>query len=226
MAFVTIFVPLEALNIPTIGSICFHPSLLPKHRGPSSINWAVISGAQKTGLTVFWPNDGLDEGDILLQKEVEIGPEDTLGTVYFQKIFPMGVEAILESIELVRAGNPPRIKQDESLATYESWCRHEQAKINWNKSLSEIHNMIRGCNPQPGAWTTMNEVVLKIYDSSTVDAEGKPGEIVHLTEEGFTVAANGGGILVQRVRYGNDKKMAAQDYVNKFSINKGTVLGL
>ena len=225
MAFVTIFVPEVALNIPTNGSICFHPSLLPKHRGPSSINWAVISGAQKTGLTVFWPNDGLDEGDILLQKEVDIGPEDTLGTVYFQKIFPIGVEAILESIELVRNGNAPRIKQDESLATYESWCRHEQAEINWNNSLSAVYNLIRGCNPQPGAWTTLNGVVLKIYDCSTVDAEGNPGEIVQLSDEGFTVAVNNGGILVQRVRPDNDKKMAAREYVNHFSINKGTILG-
>ena len=119
MAYVTLFVPEAAREIPKFGSICFHPSLLPKHRGPSSINWAIISGATKTGLTIFWPSDGLDEGDILLQKEVDVDQDDTLGIVYFQKIFPIGVEAVIESIDLVRAGNPPRIKQDDSKSTYE-----------------------------------------------------------------------------------------------------------
>ncbi|HUF87039.1 MAG TPA: formyltransferase family protein, partial [Thermohalobaculum sp.] len=93
MAYVIIFIPEEARTIPRFGSICFHPSLLPRHRGPSSINWAIISGATRTGLTYFWPSDGLDEGDILLQKEVDVGPDDTLGTVYFKKIFPLGIEA-------------------------------------------------------------------------------------------------------------------------------------
>ena len=109
MAYVTIFVPEAARDIPTHGSICFHPSLLPRHRGPSSINWPIIWGETRTGLTVFYPNDGLDEGDILLQKEVEIGPDDTLGTVYFQKVFQLGVDAMLESVDLIKAGKAPRI---------------------------------------------------------------------------------------------------------------------
>ena len=138
MAYVTLFVPEAAREIPKFGSICFHPSLLPKHRGPSSINWAIISGATKTGLTIFWPSDGLDEGDILLQKEVDVDQDDTLGIVYFQKIFPIGVEAVIESIELVRAGNPPRIKQDESKSTYESWCKHEDAKIDWTRPIADL----------------------------------------------------------------------------------------
>jgi Methionyl-tRNA formyltransferase len=140
MAYVTLFVPEAAREIPKFGSICFHPSLLPKHRGPSSINWAIISGATKTGLTIFWPNDGLDEGDILLQKEVDVDQHDTLGIVYFQKIFPIGVEAVIESIDLVRVGSPPRIKQDESKSTYESWCKHEDAKIDWTKSVADVYN--------------------------------------------------------------------------------------
>ena len=127
MAYVIIFVPEEARDIPTHGSICFHPSLLPLHRGPSSINWPIIGGATKTGLTIFYPDDGLDEGDILLQKEVDVGPDDTLGTVYFQKIFPLGVAAVLEAVDLIRDGKAPRIKQDDSKATYESWCRKADA---------------------------------------------------------------------------------------------------
>ena len=154
MAYVIIFVPEEARDIPTHGSICFHPSILPKHRGPSSINWPIIGGATKSGLTFFWPDDGLDEGEILLQKHIDITPDDTLGTVYFEKIFPLGIEATLEAIALVKAGNPPRIVQDSSLATYESWCRKADAEIDWFKSSADVYNLIRGTNPQPGSWST------------------------------------------------------------------------
>ena len=105
MAYVIIFVPEGARDIPTHGSICFHPSLLPLHRGPSSINWPIIGGSTKTGLSIFYPNDGLDEGEILLQKEVDIGPDDTLGDVYFKKIFPLGLEACVEAANLIESGN-------------------------------------------------------------------------------------------------------------------------
>jgi len=103
MAYVTLFVPPEVLNIPTHGSIQYHPSLLPQHKGPSSINWPIIFGERKTGLSVFWPDEGLDTGPILLQKEVEIEPEDTLGSLYFNSLYPMGVDAMLEGVDLVKA---------------------------------------------------------------------------------------------------------------------------
>ncbi len=225
MAYVTIFVPDKARDIPTHGSICFHPSLLPLHRGPSSINWALINGATKTGLTIFWPNDRLDEGEILLQKEVAVDPDDTLGTVYFQKIFPLGVEAVLEAIDMVRTGNAPRIEQDDSKATYESWCKHEHAEIDWNRPVAEVHNLIRGTNPQPGAWTTIEGNVLKIYDCAKVETAGRPGEVIEVTDTGFTIAASGGGILVQRVRPHDDKKLSASEYISRINISPGLVLG-
>ena len=113
MAFVTLFVPEEFLNIPTHGSIQYHPSLLPAYRGASAINWPIIKGETETGLSIFWPDNGLDTGDVLLQKKTPISPTDTLGTVYFDRLFPMGVEAMLEAVDLVKAGKAPRIKQDE-----------------------------------------------------------------------------------------------------------------
>jgi methionyl-tRNA formyltransferase len=226
MAYVTIFVPEAARDIPTHGSICFHPSLLPLHRGPSSINWPIIGGATKTGLTVFYPNDGLDEGDILLQKEVEIGPDDTLGTVYFNKIFQLGVDAMLESVDLVRTGNAPRIAQDHSKATYESWCKRENAEIDWNRPVGEVYNLIRGTNPQPGAWTTFGGKTLQIYDSARVaEASGAPGEITEVSEGGFTVAAVGGGIFVKRVRPQGEGKMGAAEYAEGAGLAKGARLG-
>ena len=225
MAYVTLFVPEAAREIPKFGSICFHPSLLPKHRGPSSINWAIISGATKTGLTIFWPSDGLDEGDILLQKEVDVDQDDTLGIVYFQKIFPIGVEAVIESIDLVRAGNPPRIKQDESKSTYESWCKHEDAKIDWTMPVADVYNLIRGTNPQPGAWTTHNGEVLKIFDCSMSEVSGSPGEVKEISEDGITVGLKGGSLLIKRVKPENDKKINSYEYALKLELSCGEIFG-
>jgi len=104
MAFVILKVPEAVLNTPTHGTIQYHPSLLPRHRGPSAINWAIIHGDEKSGLAIFWPDDGLDTGPLLMTKEVEITPDDTLGSLYFDKLFPLGIEAMVESVDLVREG--------------------------------------------------------------------------------------------------------------------------
>ena len=226
MAYVIVFVPEAARDLPTHGSICFHPSLLPLHRGPSSINWPIIGGATKTGLTIFYPDDGLDEGDILLQKEVEIGPDDTLGTVYFNKIFQLGVEAMLESIDLIREGRAPRIRQDHGQATYESWCRKADAEIDWSKPAAEVYNLIRGTNPQPGAWTRLDGRTLQIFDSARDDgASGAPGEIVALDDTGFTVAAGSGGVTVKRVRPEGAGKVPAAEFAGAAGLAVGSKLG-
>ena len=226
MAFVTVFVPEAARDIPTHGSICFHPSLLPLHRGPSSINWPIIWGEAKTGLTIFYPNDRLDEGDILLQKEVEIGPDDTLGTVYFDKIFQLGVDAMLESVDLIRDGKAPRIAQDHSKATYESWCKAADVAIDWTKPVDEVYYLIRGANPQPGAWTRLNGKTLQIFDSvKAAGAGGAPGEITEITGDGFGIAAAGGQILVKRVRPEGGKKVPAGEFAAAEGLSAGARLG-
>ncbi len=150
MAFVLQFAPQDFVNIPKHGTIQYHPSLLPKYRGPSSINWPIIRGDTKTGLTIFRPTDGLDEGPVILQKETPIGPDDTLGTVYFDRLFPMGVQAMLEAADLVASGKHQEVVQDESQATYEGWCRKAEARINWANHVDFVYNPIRGCNPAPG----------------------------------------------------------------------------
>ena len=226
MAYMIIFVPEEARDIPTHGSICFHPSMLPKHRGPSSINWPIIGGATKTGLTIFWPDDGLDEGEILVQKEIDIEPDDTLGSVYFNKVFPLGVASVLEAIDLVRAGNPPRIKQDDALATYESWCRKADAEIDWSKDVSDVYNLIRGTNPQPGAWTTLGELEVQVYDSEkTTGDAGTPGEVTAVSEDTITVATTGGQIVVKRVKPKGGKKITAGEFAKSSNVVVGTKLG-
>ena len=139
MAFVTLFVPEEFLNVPTHGSIQYHPSLLPAYRGASAINWPIIKGEKETGLSIFWPDNGLDTGDVLIQKTTPISDTDTLGTVYFDRLFPMGVDAMMESVDLVKAGKAPRIKQDESLATYEGRCGPGNAKTAFMTYVGERH---------------------------------------------------------------------------------------
>ena len=227
MAFVTLFVPEDFLNIPTHGTIQYHPSLLPLHRGPSSINWPIIGGAEKTGLSIFWPDNGLDTGPILLQKEIEITSNDTLGSVYFDKLYPLGVVAMLEAVDLVKTGNAPRKIQDESKATYESWCSAEQAEIDWNKTASEIYNLIRGTDPAPGAWTLFNGHKLQVYAAQLLPAQQDctPGMVTKITDEGIVVAAPGGQIKIARVRPAGGQKVAAPEFVATSGISAGTQLG-
>src|SRR5215208_3625600 len=164
MAFVTLFVPENVLNTPTHGSIQYHPSLLPRHRGPSAINWAIIEGDAKTGVAIFWPDEGLDTGPVLMLREVEIAPDDTLGSLYFDKLFPLGVEAIVESVDLVREGRAPKLVQDEAQSTYESWCRKDDVGVDWSRPVADVYNLIRGANPRPGAWTTVGSERVDLLD--------------------------------------------------------------
>jgi len=225
MAFVTVFVPQEARETPKHGSICFHPSLLPLHRGPSSINWPIIGGAAKTGLSLFYPDDGLDEGDILLQREVEIGPDDTLGTIYFKKIFPLGVAAMLEAVDLFREGRAERTPQDHSKASYESWCRKKDVRIDWSQPVDQVYNLIRGANPQPGAWSEYDGKTLQIYDARKTGATGAPGEVIEVSAESITVAAAGGAIEVQRLRPEDEGKMAAGEFAAAAGLKPGAIWG-
>jgi len=231
MAFVLQFAPQDFVTIPKHGTIQYHPSLLPKYRGPSSINWPISRGEPKTGLTIFRPTDGLDEGPVILQKETVISPEDTLGTVYFDRLFPMGVQAMLEAADLVVSGKHRELVQDESQATYEGWFRDGEARINWANHVDVVHNLIRGCNPAPGAWTTLNGAKLQVFDCRkhpvrTFGAvRGKIGEVVECTASSFQVTAQGGRIEVLRAKLGDGKKVAAADLLATGAIQAGQMLG-
>ena len=231
MAFVLQFAPQDFVRIPKHGTIQYHPSLLPKYRGPSSINWPISRGDPKTGLTIFRPTDGLDEGPVILQKETAIGPDDTLGTVYFDRLFPMGVQAMLEAADLVVAGKHRERVQDESQATYEGWFREGESRINWANHVDVVHNLIRACNPAPGAWTTLAGVRLQIFDCKkhpvrTFGAvKGKIGEVVECTAASFQVTAQGGRIEVLRAKLGDGKKVAAGDILAAGNIKAGQLLG-
>jgi methionyl-tRNA formyltransferase len=230
MAFVTLFVPEDFLNIPTHGSIQYHPSLLPAYRGASAINWPIILGEKETGLSIFWPDNGLDTGDVLMQKKTPISATDTLGSVYFDRLFPMGVEAMMESVDLVKAGKAPRLKQDESKATYEGKCGADNARIDWGKSWRQIDPLIRGCSPAPGAWTTLHGKTLQIFEAKPVPAThpkgigGKLGEIVEVGDAGFTVVCADGRFQVLRVKPADGGKVAAGEFVKSANVAVGTRL--
>ena len=225
MAYVLLFVPDAALNIPKLGTIQYHPSLLPMHRGPSSINWPIIQGSKHTGLTIFWPNDGLDEGPILLQKTVEIAPDDTLGTVYFHKLFQLGVDAMLEAVDLVKVGQAPKITQDLAKGSYESWCKKADARIDWSKPVAEVYNLIRGTNPQPGSWTTLDGKTLDILDSAKVAGAGTPGQVLAVSASSITVAAAGGAIEIKRVKPEGGQKLTAGEFAAGGGVKVGATLG-
>jgi methionyl-tRNA formyltransferase len=226
LAFVSFIVPRQVFSVPRLGSICFHPSLLPKYRGASAINWALIKGESVTGLTLFWVDQGIDTGPILLQKEVKVEPDDTTGSLYFNKIFPLGVEAIGEAVDLIKAGNPPRIVQDESRATYDPPCRDEHAKIVWSKPAQEVYNLIRGCDPQPGAHATWKGKMVRVFDARLQpgNVAAAPGEVIALGTEDVRVALSGGTLIVKRLR-GEGGKLSAADFAQGTGLQPGSCLG-
>ena len=231
MAYVLQFAPQGFVNIPTHGTIQYHPSLLPLHRGPSSINWAILHGRTRTGLTIFRPTDGLDEGPIILQKETAIGPDDTLGSVYFDRLFPMGVRALLEAADLVVAGRHQETPQNEARASYESWCRAAEAKICWHHHVDQIYDLIRGCNPAPGAWTTVAGQTVQLFDARKLSTptfsavEGEIGEIVAVGPDSIRISAHGGQIEVLKLKAEGGKKLGAADHARAAGWRAGMLLG-
>ena len=225
MAFVNVFVPQAARDTPQLGSICFHPSLLPLHRGPSAVNWPIIMGSTRSGYSWFYPTDGLDEGDSLLQWECDIAPDDTVIDLYFKKIYPSAIESVIEVCDLFRAGEPPHIMPDEAKATYERRCTKKHARIDWNKPVKQVYDLIRGTNPSPGAWTTLNGDEVQVYDCRLVAGDGVSSKVVDVSDEGVVVQLVGGRICVKRVRPAGGDKMGARDWAAEAGITTGTVLG-
>ncbi len=228
MAYVLQFAPDSFVHLPRHGTIQYHPSLLPLYRGPSSINWPIIRGDTKTGLTIFRPNEGLDEGPVILQKQCAIGPDDTLGDVYFNHLFPLGVQAMLEAADSVFEGRHSETVQEDSKASYEGWCRAAESKIHWANHIDAVYNVIRGCNPAPGAWAMLSGKKVQIFDVRKnlfrrfADVVGKVGEISSINDKSFSVTAQGGTIEVLRIRGEDGKKLSG----GEFAIAQGLTNGI
>jgi methionyl-tRNA formyltransferase len=228
MAFVTQFVPQSLCEIPKFGTIQFHPSLLPLHRGASSISWSIILGRKETGFSIFRPTDGLDEGPVILMRSVPIEDTDTLGTVYFDKIFPAGVQGLLDAADQVVAGEATEQTQDETNAGYEGIIRDAESHINWATHVDITYNLIRGCNPAPGAWTTLDGKKLFLFECTKriartfSEVKGKKiGQVVAQNGSSLVIHGQGGFIEVHRVRWDGGRKIAAGDA----ELPVGSVLG-
>ncbi len=228
MAYVTQFVPQDFCNIPKFGMIQFHPSLLPLHRGASSMSWSIILGRKETGFSIFRPNDGLDEGPVIKMYPVPIEDEDTLGSLYFGKIFPMGVAGLIEVADMVIAGKAPAIAQYEPNAGYEGIIREAETRINWANHVDITFNLIRGVNPAPGAWTMHEGKKLFLYERTKriartfSEVKGKKiGQVVAQNGSSLVIHGQGGFIEVHRIRPDGGRKVAAAET----GIAVGTILG-
>ena len=211
MAFVTLIVPERILYAPRHKTICFHPSLLPRHRGASAINWTLIMGDANAGVTWFWPDRGIDTGPILLQRSEPVRDEDTVGSLYFNRLFPLGIETMGEAIELIQAGRAPAIAQDERLATYEPPCRDEHAKVDFARPAREVFNLVRGCDPQPAAYANAGGERLRLYEPILENRrnESPAGTVLSIDEAGIRIALEGATMVVRRVRFDSSPKKVA-----------------
>ncbi len=222
-AFVTDIVRKRVLESARLGAIQYHPSMLPLHRGRSAMAWPIIAGEASTGVTIFWVDEGVDTGPILSQREVDIGPEDTVGSLYFERLYPLGVEMLTEAVALVRSGAAPRLEQDHSRATYEPPLGPEHAHIDWSRPGRLVFNHIRGCDPQPGAAASVRGGVVRLFNARYLDgAPGQePGSVIASHEDGAVeVAVIGGVLTVARAQAVGASKVAAAEM-----LAAGDVLG-
>uniref|UniRef100_A0A8C9TJ95 10-formyltetrahydrofolate dehydrogenase n=1 Tax=Scleropages formosus TaxID=113540 RepID=A0A8C9TJ95_SCLFO len=202
LPFCSQFIPMNVIDYPIHGSIIYHPSILPLHRGASAINWTLINGDKKAGFSIFWADDGLDTGPILLQRECPVEPNDTVDTLYNRFLFPEGIKAMVEAVQLIADGKAPRIPQPEEGASYEGIQKKSNAKVNLAQPAEAIHNWIRGHDKVPGAWITINGQVVTLYGSSLLSGTVPTGQALEIEE------ASQPGLITNKglVLYGLDAK--------------------
>ena len=218
-------IPKNIIDIPKFGIINVHSSLLPKYRGAAPIHAAIINGDDKTGVSIMYISEGLDEGDVILTKETPIYLEDNLGTLH-DRLKVLGAEGVKETIKLMEENKVIRHPQDNSLATFVKPIKKEETKIDFNDKSINIFNKIRGMNPFPVAYTTLNDKVLKLYDSMYVEYIGDeiPGTVIYLGKEGIKVKTSDGAIFIKELKLEGKKKQKATDFINGRQINLNDIL--
>jgi methionyl-tRNA formyltransferase len=212
MPFTTVILPPEIVDAPRLGSLCFHPSLLPAFRGGTAIPWQIILGATETGVTVFQPDAGVDTGPIVVQKGgVAIGPEDTAASLYFDHLYPLGLDAMAEAVAAVADGSARPRPQTEADASFQPRLDDDAARIDWSRPAEELDRLVRGCDPQPGAWAVRGDERVRLYGGGLRPAEGDapPGTVVAADGDALVVAAAGGAIGVKKARVGEGRKAPA-----------------
>jgi methionyl-tRNA formyltransferase len=218
--------PREILDIPKMGCINVHPSLLPKYRGAAPINWALIRGEEKTGVTIMLMDEGMDTGDILTQEETMIEPVETFGNLN-DRLAVMGARLLLATIDMLASGNSARTPQDASLATYAPRLTKEDGLIRWDADVQQPVNLIRGLSPTPCAYTFFKGKMLKIFSAvgEEIPSPESPGKIGTVAEKGLPVAARNGYVYLQEIQLENKKRMSIRDFLRGCRMAPGDILG-
>ncbi len=213
LPFTTAILPAEIVEAPRLQSLCFHPSVLPAFRGGSALAWQIILGAQEAGVSVFRPDSGVDTGPLLVQhRGIPIAPTDTAASLYFDKLYPLGVQAVAEAVALVDSGQAEFRGQSEEGASHQGLVNDEVARIDWSRPAVEVDRLIRGCDPQPGAWAECDGEAVRLFDARLGrSAQGKAGEVLGLEEGRLEVACADGSISVGKLRLGDAKKGPAAE---------------
>ena len=217
----------EILDIPPLGTINVHSSLLPKHRGSAPINWSIIKGDAVTGVTTMFTDKGMDTGDILLMCETPIGPAENAGELT-DRLAVMGAQLLIETIRAIEAGTLARTPQDHAAATYEPKMDKELGRIDWSKSAQELDWLVRGTTPWPGAFTTLGEQTIKVFELDILDgpASGAPGEIVAAdAKRGLVVSCGDHDVALAQIQMPGAKRMNAKDYLRGHTMETGVCLG-
>ena len=217
----------EILDIPPLGTINVHSSLLPKHRGSAPINWSIIKGDAVTGVTTMFTDKGMDTGDILLTRETPIGPAENAGELT-DRLAVMGAQLLIETIRAIEAGTLARTPQDHAAATYEPKMDKELGRIDWSKSAQELDWLVRGTTPWPGAFTTLGEQTIKVFELDILDgpASGAPGEIVAAdAKRGLVVSCGDHDVALAQIQMPGAKRMNAKDYLRGHTMETGVCLG-
>ena len=215
LAFVTMILPETVVDGPRLGSLCFHPSLLPQYRGGNALAWQIIDGETESGVTIFRPDAGVDTGPIVVQKGgVAIEAHHTAASLYFEELYDLGVDALVEAVERVDSGEAVFEPQDEAEASFQGLVDDEVAALDWSRSAPEVDRRIRGCDPSPGAHSSAEEREVRFFGALLevgAATEETPGTVLSVDEGGLRIAAGDGVVRVAKVRVDGGAKVAAAE---------------
>jgi methionyl-tRNA formyltransferase len=215
----------EILDIPKLGVINIHASLLPKYRGASPIHYAILNGETKTGITIMKTDVGIDTGDIMLQREIDILPDETCGSL-FERLSVLGGECVVEALELIDENRAKFTPQDEEFATFTKIIDKKDALIDWNKTAQDVYNLVRAYNPAPVAFTTFNGEPFKIYQCEVSEIKGQAGEVTFVDKNSLAVGCKEGSILLKKVQKAGGKPIEIKDFLLGNKLEKGFKFGV
>lgn len=218
--------PKAILDIPKFGCINVHVSLLPKYRGAAPINWVIINGEKKTGVTTMYMDEGLDTGDMILQEEFNLDDSITAGQLH-DKMMEVGANILKETLDLIKKGCAPRIKQNHDEFSYAPMMNKNLGKLDFYKTAKEIHNLARGVNPWPSAYTTYDDNTMKVWKTRVLSESSDkiPGTILKVDKDGIRVSTKENVILLEEIQMPGKKRVLVSEYIKGNSIEEGKILG-